>query len=459
MIRDLTQGKPAPVLLRFSMPMFFSMLFQQLYNLADSLIAGRFISEEALGAIGTCYPVTVIFIAVASGLSLGANTAVARVYGGKAWKEVGEFIPTAVWFAAGLSLAVMAAGLGACPLFMKILHLSGGLGEMCGEYLEIYILGMPFLFLYNMAGGIFQALGDSKTPWRFLAAASVINVLLDLLFVIVFQMGVPGTAWATLAAQGFSAAGSVLVLRRTYKNQILPNIPGENSRKRFCVGKVKEILKLGIPSVCQQVFISLGQMSLQSVINPYGTGAMAGYSAAFRINTLFVTTTMTLSNALSSFVSQNLGARKMDRVTAGVRAALWMAEGITLLIVIVCLGFREPLIRSFLADPSPEAVKAGSLFLSVVSPFFPVCCLKNTMDGTLRGMGAMRAFLAATFADILVRIFLGRPFSRLFGLEGVFWVWPGAWILGTALSLGFYLYRRRRMKESFSSLDNFSANE
>ncbi len=272
MIRDLTEGRPFRVLLLFSLPMFFSMLFQQIYNLADSLIAGRFISEAALGAVGTCYPVTVIFIAIASGLSLGANTAAARAFGGKDWKELRQMIPTALLFMLLLSAAVMAAGLFACGPLLDLLQIPSDLREMCEVYLRIYLFGLPFLFLYNMAGSLFQALGDSRTPWRFLAAASVINVLLDLLFAAVLKMGIPGTAWGTFLAQGFSAAGSCAALLRTFRRRILPEGAGRLVRWKYA----GIILKLGIPSVLQQVFISLGQLSLQSVINPYGSGAGAG---------------------------------------------------------------------------------------------------------------------------------------------------------------------------------------
>lgn len=445
MIRDLTEGRPFRVLLLFSLPMFFSMLFQQIYNLADSLIAGRFISEAALGAVGTCYPVTVIFIAIASGLSLGANTAAARAFGGKDWKELRQMIPTALLFMLLLSAAVMAAGLFACGPLLDLLQIPSDLREMCEVYLRIYLFGLPFLFLYNMAGSLFQALGDSRTPWRFLAAASVLNVLLDLLFAAVLNMGIPGTAWGTFLAQGFSAVGSCAALLRPFRRRILPEGAGRLVRWKYA----GIILKLGIPSVLQQVFISLGQLSLQSVINPYGSGAVAGYTAAFRINTLFVTTTMTLSNALSSFVSQNLGAKKTERVRAGVGLALLISEGITLLILAVCLLFREPLIRLFVTEgASRETLETGTLFLTVAAPFFPVCCLKNTMDGALRGMGAMKCFMAATFADILVRIFLGAPFSARYGLGGVFWVWPAAWCVGTALSVLFYFWQGKKIKDS-----------
>lgn len=444
MIHDLTEGAPGRVLTSFALPMFFSMLFQQVYNLADSMIAGRYIGTNALGAVGACYPVTVIFIAIASGLSLGAGTAVAQAFGKKAANDLKRYIPTAVVFLLAVSVAVTTAGLFLYKAALAALNMPTELLPMGTVYLKIYIFGIFFLFLYNISNSIFNALGDSKTPLCFLIFSSVLNILLDILFVTVFNLGIPGIAWATFISQALASCGSVLVLMKTYIKRIKTS--GENCAA-FDFSFIAIILKLGIPSVFQQVFISMGQLSLQSVINLYGADTVAGFSAGFKLNTLFVTTTMTLSNALTNYVAQNIGARKFQRMCASVRAALKISYAITAVIITVYLVFRRPLIQLFISGgASPEALSSGSLFLLIVSPFFLLCCAKNTLDGALRGMGAMKCFMAATFADIVIRILLGKPFSSLFGLAGVFWVWPVAWLAGTSLSAIFYLYHKYRLK-------------
>lgn len=453
MIHDLTEGAPGRVLTSFALPMFFSMLFQQVYNLADSMIAGRYIGTNALGAVGACYPVTVIFIAIASGLSLGTGTAIAQAFGKKYFNSLKYFIPTSVIFLLIISFIITALGLLFCSPLLKFLNMPETLFNMGVNYLTVYISGVCFLFLYNICNSIFTALGDSKTPLFFLIFSSVLNIILDILFVTAFHLGIFGIAWATFISQALSAVGSSLTLLRLYTNKIFTDkISFKMIKTLIDLKFIVTILKLGIPSALQQLFISAGQLSLQGVINSYGPGTVAGFSAGFKLNTLFVTTTMTLSNALTSYVGQNIGARKFNRMRAGVLLTLKISYVITIVIVTIFFIFRRPLIQLFITgDTSEAALSSGTLFLTIVSPFFLLCCAKNTLDGALRGLGAMKSFMAATFTDVLIRILLGNTFSKNWGLEGVYWIWPAAWTCGTILSASFYLYQIRKLKNNFSN--------
>lgn len=436
---DLTTGHPLKNLTLYALPMLVSMFFQQAYNLIDSWIAGNQIGAEALGAVGTCYPVTVFFVAIASGLGLGTSLLCSQSFGAKAYSQVQCCITTSLISFLPFSVLLSAAGMLLCPCILAFLAVPAEVCAPTEEYLRLYILSLPFVFIYNVTNGVLNGLGDSRTPLLFLVISSICNIFLDWIFVVLIPFGVAGLALATLLSQALAALLTSLSVRKMY----LSFGPPLHLWSSDCL---KQILRLGVPSVFQHVFMSMGQLSLQNVINSYGLIVMAGYSVAFRINGIIINSLMALSNALSGFIAQNKGAKKHSRITSGIKYSLVIAYAFSAVTVLILLTFGEPVIASFVQEQSDSAaiIHAGMGFIRVVAPFYLLVCAKIVFDGALRGIGAMTSFMTATMSDVLVRICLARTFSTHFGINGVWAIWPLAWLVGTALSIGFYLFQSRK---------------
>lgn len=420
------------MLRRFCLPLFGSVLFQQLYNVADSLVAGKFIGEDALAAVGNSYEVTLIFIAFAFGCNIGCSVIVAQLFGARDFRQMKTAVYTAMLASAAVCLALMAAGFLGCDRLLRAIQTPPELLADSRAYLDIYIAGLPFLFLYNIATGIFSALGDSKTPFCFLALSSTANIGVDILFVTAFQMGVAGVAWATFLCQGVSCLAAVwVVLRR------LRAIPCENSVPLFSLPLLARIAAVAIPSALQQSFISVGNILIQGVINGFGTGVIAGYAAAVKLNNLVITSFTTLGNGVSNYTAQNLGAGKPERIHQGFRAGLGLVWGLCVpLVLVYCFAARWPL-GLFMNHPSAEAMTTGMQFLRILSPFYLVVSAKLISDGVLRGAGRMRQFMLATFTDLILRVVLAFWLSKPFGPAGIWCAWPVGWIIAAVMSLSF----------------------
>ena len=296
MNKDLTVGNPQTVLLRFSLPLLGSVVFQQLYNIADSLVAGRWIGENALAAVGNAYEITLIFIAFAMGSSVGCSIIISRLFGAKKYADLRTAVST-VFIAVGvLCASLMALGLLLCTQLLALINTPELLMADCRLYLDIYFLGLPFLFYYNVATGIFSAMGDSRTPFLFLACSSTVNILVNILFVADFHMGVAGVAWATFLCQGVSCVLAVLaVLRRL---RALPRDTG--TPRRFSLPLLRQVVFIALPSTAQQSFVSVGNIIIQSVINGYGPAVIAGYAAAIKLNNLVITCFTQLGTGVSN---------------------------------------------------------------------------------------------------------------------------------------------------------------
>ena len=433
MNRDLTQGKPSSVLWRFCLPLFASVIFQQLYNIADSLIAGKWIGENALAAVGNSYEITLIFIAFAFGCNMGCSVVVSRLFGAKEYDHLLTAVSTAFIMTCAVVLILMILGLLFSEPLLKLLRTPEILLADSSAYLDIYILGLPFMFFYNVSTGIFSALGDSRTPFIFLAVSSIANIFMDILFVTAFAMGVPGVAWATFLCQGISCVLAVVfVIRR------LLALPRTSRPPLFSGRLLKQIVSIAIPSTLQQSFISVGNLILQAVINGFGPGVIAGYAAAVKLNNLVITSLTTLGNGISNYTAQNLGAGQHERVHEGFKAGLKMVFLICVPFCLLYFFFGEFFMRFFLDNPTPDALSTGILFLRIVAPFYFVVAAKLVSDGILRGAGLMKPFMIATFTDLILRVVFSILFSQLFGSVGIWCSWPIGWLLGMTLSLLFY---------------------
>lgn len=433
MNKDLTVGKPETVLWKFCMPLFGSIIFQQLYNIADSFVAGKFIGENALAAVGNSYGITMIFIAFAFGCNIGCSVIVSQLFGAKDYSRMKTAVYTTFIASAVLCVSLMLIGILSCSWLLHITNTPEEIFADSKLYLDIYIWGFPFLLFYNVATGIFSALGDSKTPFIFLAISSTSNVAVDILFVASFHMGVAGVAWATFLCQGISCILAVAVVFRR-----LAKIKTEEKIQMFSNELFRKIAVIAIPSILQQSFISVGNIMIQGVINGFGSGVMAGYSAAVKLNNLVITSFTTLGNGISNYTAQNLGAGIPKRVKAGFKAGVKMVWIICIPIVLVYLVASNGLIKAFMDEPSELALLSGVRFLKIVPPFYFVISVKLVADGILRGAGMMKQFMIATFTDLVLRVVLAFCLSMQFGYIGIWCSWPIGWGIATVLSVWFY---------------------
>ena len=434
MNRDLTVGKPSTVLWKFCLPLFGSIIFQQLYNIADSLVAGKFISEEALAAVGNGYEVTLLFIAVAFGCNIGCSVITAQKFGARQYGETKTAVYTTLIASGVVCLVLMLVGFVGLDGLLRLIQTPENVFADSRTYLEIYILSLPFVFYYNVATGVFSALGDSKTPFIFLVISSLSNIGADILFVTAFDMGVAGVAWATLICQGVSCVLAVwVVLVRLRK------IPCDGKAAPFSWQLLKRIAVVAIPSMLQQSFISVGNMMIQSVINTFGSGVMAGYSGAIKLNNLVITAFTTLGNGVSNYTAQNLGAGEMKRIKEGFKAGLKLVWVLCVPLVLLYFLIGDKLMLLFVENPSGEAMSVGVQFLRIVSPFYFVVSIKLVTDGILRGAGQMKQFMVSTFTDLILRVVLAAVLSAtILGATGIWLAWPVGWVVGTVLSLCFY---------------------
>lgn len=434
MNHDLTVGRPETVLRRFCLPLFGSIIFQQLYNIADSLVAGKFIGETALASVGNSYEVTLIFIAFAFGCNIACSVIVSQLFGAREYGKMKTAVSTACIASAAVCGVLMVCGIFGCDALLRMIRTPQDAFADSKLYLDIYIWGLPFVFFYNISTGIFSALGDSRTPFLFLAASSTANIGVDVLFVTAFGMGVDGVAWATFLCQGVSCLLALTaVLLRLRKVETAERVPlfSRHILKRFAV--------IAIPSVLQQSFISVGNIIIQGVINGFGTGVMAGYSAAVKLNNLVITSFTTLGNGISNFTAQNIGAGKLDRIKSGFRAGLKLVWALSLPLVLLYFFAGRWLLYLFLDEPTQTALRTGVEFLCILSPFYFVVSAKLVADGVLRGAGRMRQFMTATFTDLILRVVMAWGLARTaLGATGIWCAWPVGWCIATALSILFY---------------------
>lgn len=435
MEKDLTVGNPRTVLWKFCLPLFGSIVFQQLYNIADSLVAGKFVGENALAAVGNSYEITLIFLAFAFGCNIGCSVIVSQLFGARQIVDMKTAVHTALLSSAVVCGVLMVVGLAFGTGLLELIRTPEEVMADSALYLSIYIYGLPFVFFYNVSTGIFSALGDSRTPFIFLACSSTSNILADILFVTAFEMGVAGVAWATFLCQGISCVLAVLVVFRR-----LGKMHTEKTAKIFSWPLFRKFAVIAVPSILQQSFISVGNILIQGAINGFGTGVMAGYSAAVKLNNLVITSFTTLANGVSNYTAQNIGAGKLQRVRSGFQAGIRMVWSLCVPLVLLYFFAGRYLVGFFIDTPTETAITTGVQYLRILSPFYFVVSSKLVADGILRGSSLMGRFMASTFTDLVLRVVLAYALSAAMGSAlGIWCAWPIGWSVATCMSILFYL--------------------
>lgn len=437
----LIQEKPLKALLIFAFPMIIGNLFQQFYTMVDSVVVGRFVSEHALAAVGASYSLTNVFISIAIGGGVGASVLTSRYFGSREYRKMKTSVTTAMLSFLMVSLILGGIGLFFGQEIMELLNTPENILEQATEYLNIYFLGLPFLFMYNILSAMFNALGRSKIPLYLLIFSSVFNIVLDVVFVREFHMGVAGVAWATLIAQGISAVVAFLLFVREMKQY-----QGEKGDTRFDKEEFSSMSRIALPSILQQSTVSIGMMLVQSVVNSFGAEMLAGFSAAMRIESICIVPMAAMGNVMSSFTAQNLGAGKQERVVKGYHTGYGIVFGFGMILCVILEFFYQPLIGMFLGEEGTAlAMSTGTDYLRFIGWFFAFIGLKMITDGLLRGAGDMKMFTVANLVNLSIRVIMAVTLAPVFGIAMVWYAVPVGWAANYVIS--FLEYRTGKWRK------------
>lgn len=433
---DMLHGNPGKSLFFFALPMILGNLFQQFYNMADSVIVGRFVGENALAAVGASYSLTTVFIMVAIGGGIGASVLTSQYLGaGQPWNMKTSIYTALINFLV-LSILLALIGLTANETILTALKTPENIMADAVLYLNIYFVGLPFLFMYNILSAIFNALGKSNIPLYLLLFSSILNIILDLFMVCALGLGVAGVAIATVIAQGLSAVLSFLLLLRLLKTY---TIPANEKVPLYRADMLLRGTKIAIPSIIQQSIVSIGMLLVQSVVNSFGSSVLAGYSAGMRIESICIVPMIATGNAVSTFTAQNLGAAQPERVKKGYHASYLMIFSFAVIICIVLQLFHNNIISAFVATGSGElAAKTGNDYLTFISFFFCFIGLKAATDGVLRGAGDVGVYMIANLTNLAIRVFVANYFAPLWGVAAVWYAVPMGWSVNFLISFLWY---------------------
>ena len=424
----LVTDEPLKALTLFAMPMILGSFFQQVYNMADSIIVGQFVGSSALAAVGACAALTNVFICVALGAGVGAGVLVSRYFGARDYDKMKTIVSTSLLSFLVLSLLLGSFGFYFSHPMMSLLQTPTDIIEEAVLYLRVYFVGFPFLFMYNILSTMFNSIGESKIPLALLIFSSVLNIFMDLWMVAGLGLGVLGAALATLVAQGISAVFSFLIFfyrMRQYKS----------SFQWFNGQELHLMLRIAVPSVLQQSTVSIGMMIVQAVVNPFGTQALAGYAATMRVENVFSLIFVSIGNAVSPYVSQNFGAKKINRIRKGYHAALVLDLCFAILAFAVIETMHTQISSLFLGkDGTAFAYQVSGDYMRWIGFFFIFMGIKMATDGVLRGLGIMRPFLIANMVNLAIRLSVALIFAPRFGIAFVWLAVPAGWLANFLIS-------------------------
>ena len=432
-MKNLTEGNSGSLIFKFAIPMLIGNVFQQLYNVVDSIIVGRYIGKQALAAVGASFPLIFMMISFVVGVAMGTTIIVSQYFGAKDIKMVKRSIETMYVFLFFASIVVTILGISLSGPIFRLIQLPEDVMPQAITYFNVYLLGTVFFFGFNGISSVLRGLGDSKTPLYFLMISTVMNAILVWLFVAVFKWGVAGSAWATVIAQAGAFFTGIIYLNRTHEIVKLNSLKLVFDRAIF-----RKSIKIGLPTGLQQTFVSIGMLAVTRIVNGFGTDAIAAYSVAMRLDSLAGMPAMNFGAALSTFVGQNLGANKPERVRQGFKATFLMSGALALFTSLCVILFRNQLMHLFTDDIAVIAI--GAEYLVIVSSFYIFFSAMFVIGGVMRGAGdTLIPMFITLFALWAVRIPAAWILSRYFGVDGIWWSIPVAWFIGMALSYLYYL--------------------
>ena len=440
---DMTKGSEFKQIILFSLPMLLGNVFQQFYNVFDSIIVGQALGKEALAAVGASFPVLFLLIAMIMGITMGTTVLTSQYFGAKDMEKVKLTIETAYIFLFAATIIMTVFGYFFSGAVLHLLNTPPEVFDNAKIFIDVMFYGLIFLFGYNSISAILRGLGDSRTPLYLLIASTIINVILEILFVIVFKFGILGAAVATIIAQGVSFIGGLYYLKKR-NPMLVPKL----SKIRFDVDIFKLSLKIGLPSGVQQMLVAAGMMALTRLVNNHGTDAIAAFTAAGRIDAFAMMPAMNMSMAVSTFVGQNIGAGKMERVWKGLRATLIISSTISIVISLIVIFGGEHLISMFNKDQG--VIDIGQSYLRIVGAFYIIFSVMFIFNGVLRGAGDTLIPMFVTLISLwIVRIPVSAYLSSRIGTDGIWWGVPIAWAVGAVLVTVYYSTGRWKTKSKY----------
>ncbi|MEG1548078.1 MAG: MATE family efflux transporter [Clostridia bacterium] len=429
----MTNGVIWKQLLEFAMPLALGLLFQQLYNTVDTIVVGRFVGKEALAAVGGTGSIINTLVGICAGLSTGASVVISQCYGAHDYDRLHDAVHTTIVLTIIMCVIATIIGTIGVPAMLRMMDTPDDVLSQAQEYLTIYFAGIAGLLVYNMGSGILRAVGDSKRPLYFLCFSAIVNVVLDLLFVIKFNMGIAGVGYATIISQFLSAILVMYVLTHT-------NAPYRLFWKQLRIKAevLKQILSVGFPAAIQQGITAFSNVFVQSYINAFGSACMAGWSSFNKIDIYIMIPIQSLALTATTFVGQNFGANKLERANKGVAQSMLMALGFTAVLIVVMLFVRRPMLLLFSNDD--EVIQYGMKFISMILPFYFACCSIQVYAAALRGIGksttAMIIMLSSFVAFRQIYLYVSKLLGG--GLEFVALSYPVGWVMCGILMFIFY---------------------
>ncbi|GLB32187.1 MATE family efflux transporter [Lacrimispora amygdalina] len=438
-MKDMTKGNISSQLIRFSIPLVLGNLFQLTYNAVDSIIVGRFAGEDALAAVGTANPVMSIVILGITGICIGASVLMSEFFGAGDEKRLKEEVSTVLLFGSFFSFIIAALGFISSRGILRLLRVPDQILEDAAMYLRIIFLGMPFTFFYNAVASALRSVGDSKTPVRFLAVASVLNGLLDVVFVAWFQMDVIGAALATDIAEAVSAGLCILYI---YKR--VPLLRVGRNEIRLDRDLLNLTLRQGAITALQQSCQPIGKLLIQGMINPLGVSTIAAFNAVNRVDDFAFTPEQSISSGIMTFVAQNRGAKNSSRIKRGFHTGLMIEAGYWVFICILILVIKEPVMKLFVSVNDTGMVEIGVKYLGLMAFFYLMPAFTNGIQGFFRGMGNMSITLISTLIQISVRVVFVSLFVPVMGLKGVAYASLIGWACMLFAEVPYYFWFKNR---------------
>lgn len=429
-ITDMTEGNAFKLIIMFSLPMLLGNIFNQLYNVADSIIVGKFIGDNALAAVGTGFPIIFMITSLFSGFSTGATVLIAQFYGSRDFENMEKTADTVYGAMLIGSIPLTIIGVVFCEMFLYVTNVPLDIFSDSKTYISIILMGMVCSLGYQVNTGILRGLGDSKTSLIFLSISCVINIALDVILIVVFNVGITGVAISTVVAQFFSwIMGCVYIKKKYYFLKLNPL----NINKDL----LKRILGIGIPYGLQQSIFSIGRLSIQSLANSFGTNFMAGFNVAGRLDSFAYMPMQSFNNAVVTYTAQNIGAKKMDRVIKGTRGAMLLSCSVSIIIGGAVIIFAENLMQIF--SLNPEVILSGSAYIYRILPFYCMLSVFDIWNSAMRGAGKMIVPMLSTVISLwIARVPAAYIFADLYGKYNMFFCYAAGWVIGLIISGYFY---------------------
>ena len=438
MQKRLTQGPVMPTMLRFAVPMILGDLLQQCYNIADTLIVGRFLGPDALAAVGSAFTLMTFLTSILLGLASGAGTVFSIKFGQKDFLALKEGIIASFILLSAITLLMNILVFLGMDWILNLLHVTGNIRVLMKEYLEIIFAGIAAVFLYNYFASLLRALGNSTAPLIFLAVSAILNIGLDLWFVMGLNRGVKGAAEATIIAQYISGIGLTL-----YTLLKFPRLKIKGARLRL--SRIKEITGFSALTCIQQSVMNLGILAVQGLVNSFGGTVMAAFAAAVKIDAFAYLPVQDFGNAFSTFTAQNYGAKQFDRIKKGIKAAGVISIIFGMAISVLVCVFAQPLMSLFIDASQTDIIQQGMRYLRIEGAFYFAIGVLFLLYGLFRALGKPGISVVLTVISLGSRVILAYALAPGFGTDGIWWSVPIGWLLADGLGTVFFLFKRKSL--------------